>query len=106
MRRSSRRAHIPKQSCKEAQEFVRGARMQTIGVERENAMSREKNAIEVTDAQIAVRAYERWLERGCPISDGADDWFAARSQIEAEQAATPRSAPRRISKAKSRRPVS
>jgi hypothetical protein len=46
--------------------------------------SRSKIRIDLSDAQIAVRAYERWMGRGCPISDGADDWFAARSELEAE----------------------
>jgi DUF2934 family protein len=63
-------------------------------------MSRAKNRIDLTDTQIAVRAYERWMGRGCPLSDGTDDWFAARSEIEAELAATA-SAPRK-SKPKAR----
>jgi hypothetical protein len=75
--------------------LVRGDRLQTIGGERENAMSRAKNRIDLTDAQIAVRAYERWMGRGCPLSDGTDDWFAARTEIEAELAAGDRNAPRK-----------
>jgi hypothetical protein len=67
---------------------------------KENAMSRAKQSIDVTDAQIAVRAYERWMGRGCPPSDGTDDWFAARIEIEAELAAAG-SAPRK-SKPKAR----
>lgn len=62
-------------------------------------MSRAKQQIDVTDAQIAVRAYERWMGRGCPLSDGTDDWFAARTEIEAELATA--SAPRK-SKSKPR----
>ena len=31
-------------------------------------MSQAKNRIDLTDAQIAVRAYERWVGRGCPVS--------------------------------------
>jgi hypothetical protein len=81
--------------------LVRGGRLQTIGGERENAMSRAKNRIDVTDAQIAVRAYERWIGRGCPTSDGTDDWFAARSEIEAELAAADRG-PARKSKPRTR----
>lgn len=63
-------------------------------------MSRAKNLVELTEAQIAVRAYQRWMGRGCPPSDGTDDWFAARNEIEAELAATG-SAPRK-SKPKAR----
>jgi hypothetical protein len=35
---------------------------------------------------IAARAYERWMRRGCPPGDGAEDWFAARAEIDAELA--------------------
>jgi hypothetical protein len=69
-------------------------------------MSTAKNRVDVTDAQIAARAYERWIARGCPVSDGTDDWFAARSEIEAELARTRASAPRRSPKTRSQRPVS
>ena len=33
---------------------------------------------------IAVRAFERWMGRGCPVSDGVEDWIAARCELEAE----------------------
>jgi hypothetical protein len=57
---------------------------------------------EVGDEQIAVRAYERWMGRGCPISDGVEDWLAARQELEAEMFAfSTKSAPRRAT-AKSR----
>jgi hypothetical protein len=39
---------------------------------------------ELGEQQIAVRAYERWMERGCPISDGLEDWLAARQELEIE----------------------
>lgn len=38
---------------------------------------------EVSEAAIAVRAYERWVARGCPISDGVDDWLAAQAELQA-----------------------
>jgi hypothetical protein len=38
----------------------------------------------VSEPQIAERAYSRWLERGCPVSDGREDWFAARAELERE----------------------
>jgi Protein of unknown function (DUF2934) len=38
------------------------------------------------EQQIAARAYERWMRRGCPSGDGAEDWFAARAELEAELA--------------------
>jgi hypothetical protein len=40
--------------------------------------------LDIPEMQIATRAYQRWMGRGCPISDGADDWFAARRELEAE----------------------
>lgn len=36
------------------------------------------------EQRIAMRAYERWMQRGCPRSDGTEDWFAARAEIEQE----------------------
>ena len=38
------------------------------------------------EQQIAMRAHQRWIRRGCPQSDGAEDWFAARAELEEEQA--------------------
>jgi hypothetical protein len=48
-------------------------------------MPRPNDRIQLPDTEIATRAYERWIARGCPISDGKDDWFAARSELEAER---------------------
>ena len=39
---------------------------------------------DVSDEVIAERAYYRWLSRDCPITDGIDDWFAARAELEHE----------------------
>jgi hypothetical protein len=33
---------------------------------------------------IAVRAYIKWIERGRPLGDGLEDWFAARAELEGE----------------------
>ena len=35
----------------------------------------------VTDEEIARRAYEIWQRRGCPASDGTDDWQAAKAEL-------------------------
>ena len=49
---------------------------------------------ELSQSSIAERAYVRWIARGCPISDGQEDWFAAQAELLAE---TPvRSALRRL----------
>jgi hypothetical protein len=45
----------------------------------------ELERAETLEELIAARAYERWLRRGRPSGDGAEDWFAARAEIEAEQ---------------------
>ena len=45
---------------------------------------------ELTDAIIAERAYFRWLSRDCPLTDGTEDWFAARAELELEQRAPAR----------------
>ena len=51
-------------------------------------MSPKKNRVEViTDEQVAVRAYERWMGRGCPVSDGVEDWIAARAELESQRGA-------------------
>ena len=42
---------------------------------------------QVTDEAISQRAYEIWQERGCPATDGAEDWQAAKEQLLAETCA-------------------
>jgi hypothetical protein len=61
--------------------------------------------LDISEPQIATRAYERWMGRGCPVSDGADDWFAARHELEAEFATVQPVSARRA-KAKSMRHAS
>jgi hypothetical protein len=39
---------------------------------------------ELSHEVIAERAYYMWLSRNCPITDGTEDWFAARAQLEHE----------------------
>jgi hypothetical protein len=53
----------------------------------------------VNDASIAERAYRRWLSRGCPVSDGQEDWFAAQAELLAET--TRSTAPARAPKTQS-----
>ena len=43
-----------------------------------------KIEVRIPDETIAVRAYERWMGRGCPISDGVEDWLAAQKELETE----------------------
>ena len=39
---------------------------------------------EITEELISTRAYELWQARGCPASDGAEDWQNAKEQLLAE----------------------
>jgi hypothetical protein len=41
----------------------------------------------LVDERIAELAYQKWVERGQPISDGTEDWFAARAELEHEELA-------------------
>jgi hypothetical protein len=41
----------------------------------------------VSDEDIARRAYEIWQSRGCPASDGNEDWQAAREELMASKIA-------------------
>jgi len=38
----------------------------------------------LSETLIAERAYSLWLARGCPISDGQQDWFAAQAELLSE----------------------
>ena len=44
----------------------------------------EPSETSIAQDQIAKRAFERWHQRGCPLWDGEEDWFAARYELEAE----------------------
>jgi len=39
---------------------------------------------DITEGMIAIRAYDRWLERGCPLWQSDEDWFAAREELQEE----------------------
>jgi hypothetical protein len=40
-----------------------------------------------SESTIAARAYAKWVARGCPDSDGLEDWFAAQTELERSQSA-------------------
>ena len=48
-------------------------------------MEAERKIPEHLHARIAQRAYELWEARGCPPSDGAEDWRNAEKQIMGEE---------------------
>lgn len=45
-------------------------------------LPRAQTDIEIEDALIAARAYEKWQQRGCPLGESEEDWFAARAELE------------------------
>lgn len=45
-------------------------------------------------AEIARRAYEKWLARGCPEGDDRRDWYEAEQEILAANAARPKASER------------
>jgi hypothetical protein len=36
---------------------------------------------QISEEDIARRAYEIWQSRGCPASDGQEDWEAAKAEL-------------------------
>lgn len=48
---------------------------------------------EITEELVACRAYEKWQERGCPLWDDGQDWFAARAELERERGVRSESRP-------------
>ena len=43
-----------------------------------------------SESTIAARAYDKWVARGCPASDGLEDWFAAQTELERESSQSPK----------------
>jgi len=39
----------------------------------------------VSQKRIAKRAYELWQQRGCPLSDGTEDWTAAEVELKSSR---------------------
>lgn len=45
-----------------------------------------RSPIDLPETLIAARAYEKWVRRGRPMGqDAAQDWFAARADLEQER---------------------
>ncbi|HEX2880379.1 MAG TPA: DUF2934 domain-containing protein [Polyangiaceae bacterium] len=41
---------------------------------------------EISHESIALRAFDKWLARGCPeTDDGSQDWLAAVAELECER---------------------
>ena len=38
----------------------------------------------ISHEQVALRAYTKWLERGCPSGDSDADWYQALSELQIE----------------------
>lgn len=43
--------------------------------------SAEETLAQLTQEDIAARAYELWQQRGCPEGDPETDWFAAETEL-------------------------
>jgi hypothetical protein len=39
----------------------------------------------LSETEVAVRAYTKWLERGRPVGDGQRDWFDAQDELRRER---------------------
>ena len=39
---------------------------------------------EISKERIALRAYETWQQRGYPVWEGEQDWFAAKAELDAQ----------------------
>lgn len=50
----------------------------------------------LSEQEIARRAYEIWQARGCPPSDGQEDWEAAKDELTAARIARSNSTQHRI----------
>jgi hypothetical protein len=50
----------------------------------------------VSEEEIARRAYEIWQARGCPATDGSDDWNAAEAELIAQRIGRNGSTQRRL----------
>jgi hypothetical protein len=58
----------------------------------------EETQAVVSDDEIARRAYEIWQARGCPASDGQEDWEAAKAELTAARVERNGSTQQRIQK--------
>ena len=47
-------------------------------------VSKLAEAVELSQEDIAIRAYLNWLDRGCPHGTSGEDWFRAESQLRAK----------------------
>jgi hypothetical protein len=52
--------------------------------DKKRRTSRPIHTEALSPATIAERAYAKWLARGCPVSDGREDWFAAQAELTRE----------------------
>lgn len=52
-------------------------------------------AMMIPKEKIAMRAYEKWLKRGCKHGQDQQDWIEAEKEIRAEMAKMPAGAARR-----------
>lgn len=44
------------------------------------------NTFKVPHDKIAMRAYEKWIQRGRPVGNGVQDWLDAERELQGEYA--------------------
>jgi len=54
-------------------------------VEGESLLEGKSVLLKIPHEKIAVRAYEKWCQRGCPPGTDAQDWMEAEAELRFEQ---------------------
>ncbi len=49
------------------------------------AASSQANQQQLPQEKVAMRAYEKWCQRGCPEGTHLEDWLQAEAEIRSEQ---------------------
>jgi len=52
--------------------------------QRSTSSTSSPSGTQVSQDKIAMRAYEKWCQRGCPHGTDQQDWYEAEREIRAE----------------------
>ena len=60
------------------------AKKKAVEIESANGLGHLSEAVaaETTGETVAMRAYFRWLERGCPAGSAEEDWLEAERELQ------------------------
>jgi hypothetical protein len=58
--------------------------LKTDRKDRNTTVDQVQGAAALDPNEIAIRSYELWLQRGCPLGSPEVDWFKAESELTAE----------------------